>query len=128
MLRIAQSFYYNSDKFNLKKLGKKLDIATEALSLVIAPLIQHGLLVESGDNIRVYLPARTLENIRIKEIWDAVRCARESAHLNPDNVASDPAIDSILSSINESIDHTLQDITLLDLVKSGDSGRAINAP
>jgi membrane protein len=128
MLRIAQSFYYNSDRLNLNKLGKKLDIATEALSLVISPLIERGLIAESCDKNRVYLPARSLENIRIKEIWDAVRCARESAHLNPDNVASDQAVDSILDNINESIDHTLQDITLLDLVKSHDSGRAVSAP
>jgi membrane protein len=125
MLRIAQSFHYDSAKFTKQKLGKNLDIATEALSLVITSLEKQGLLTESCDKDQVYLPGRSLEHIKIKEIWDAVRCAQESAHLNPDNLASDQAIDSLLNSINESIDHTLEDITLLDLVKSNRSDQAI---
>jgi membrane protein len=124
MLRIAQSFHYDSDKFTRQKLGKNLDIATEALSLVITPLQQHGLLTESSDRNPVYLPGRSLEHIKIKEIWDAVRCAQESAHLNPDNVASDQAIDSLLNSIDESIAATLDDISLLDLVKRDDEAQA----
>jgi membrane protein len=124
MLRIAQSFHYDSDKFTRQKLGKNLDIATEALSLVITPLQQHGLLTESSDRNPVYLPGRSLEHIKIKEIWDAVRCAQESAHLNPDNVASDQAIDSLLNSIDESIAATLDDISLLDLVKRDDAAQA----
>ena len=83
------------------------------------------MLPPSCEKDQVYLPGRSLEHIKIKEIWDAVRCAQESAHLNPDNLASDQAIDSLLNSINESIDHTLEDITLLDLVKSNRSDQAI---
>ena len=124
MLRIAQSFHYDSDKFTRQKLGKNLDIATEALSLVITPLQQHGLLTESSDRNPVYLPGRSLEHIKIKEIWDAVRCAQESAHLNPDNVASDHAIDSLLNNVDESIAATLDDISLLDLVKRDDAAQA----
>jgi membrane protein len=127
MLRIAQSFHYDSEKFTKQKLGKNLDIATEALSLVINSLEKRGLLTESCDKDLVYLPGRSLEHIKIKEIWDAVRCAQESAHLNPDNLASDQAIDSLLERINESVDNTLEDISLLDLVRSDRSDRAIAA-
>ena len=117
MLRVAQSFHNDSEKLTKQQLGKNLDIAAEALSLVIRPLEKHGLLTESCDKRRVYLPGRSLEHIRISEIWHAVRSAEESIHLNPDNVASDETVDGLLHDINESINSTLDDMTLLELVE-----------
>ncbi len=55
--------------------------------------------------------------MKIREVWDAVRSAQESTHLNPDNVASDDAVDLLLQNINGSINNSLEDMTLLDLVE-----------
>ena len=117
MLRVGQSFHRDSDKLTKQQLSKNLDIAAEALSLVIRPLEKHGLLTESCDKHRVYLPGKSLEHIKIREIWDAVRSAQESTHLNPDNVASDESVDQLLQNINESVNNALEDMTLLDLVE-----------
>ncbi|MGB5585531.1 MAG: YihY/virulence factor BrkB family protein [Gammaproteobacteria bacterium] len=117
MLRVGQSFHNDSEKLTQQQLGKNLDMATEALSLVIRPLEEHGLITESCDKNRVYLPGKSLERIRIREIWDAVRSAPESPHLNPDNIASDDAVDSLLENINTSISQAVGDMTLLDLVE-----------
>ena len=118
MLRVGQSFHQDSEKLTKQQLGRNLDIATDALDLVIRPLERHGLLTESCDNSRVYLPGKSLEHIKIREIWDAVRSAQENAYLNPDNVASDESVDSLLQNINASINNSLEDMTLLDLVES----------
>jgi membrane protein len=118
MLRVGQSFHQDSEKLTKQQLGKTLDIAAEALTLVIKPLEDHGLLTESCDKSRVYLPGKSLERIKISEIWDAVRSAQESTHLNPDNVASDETVDGLLQNINESIYNSLDDMSLLDLVES----------
>lgn len=118
MLRVGQSFHQDSEKFTKQQLSRNLDIAAEALALVIRPLEKHGLLTESCDNSRVYLPGKSLERIKIREIWDAVRSAQESTHLNPDNVASDEAVDGLLHNINESINNSLDNMSLLDLVES----------
>jgi membrane protein len=118
MLRVGQSFHQNSDKLTAQKLSRRLDIAAEALALVIRPLEKHGLLTESCDKSRVYLPGRSLEHIKLREILDAVRSAQESTYLNPGNVASDDAVDNLLQNINESINSSLGDMTLLDLVES----------
>jgi membrane protein len=118
MLRVGQSFHQDSEKFTKQQLSKNLDIAAEALALVIRPLEKHGLLTESCDNNRVYLPGKSLEHIKIREIWDAVRSAQESTYLNPDNVASDEAVDGLLHNINESINNSLDNMSLLDLVES----------
>jgi membrane protein len=121
MLRVGQSFHRDSGKLTKQQLSKNLDIAAEALSLIIRPLEEHGLLTESCDKKRVYLPGKSLEHIKIREIWDAVRSAQESTHLNPDNVASDESVDQLLQNINESINNALEDMTLLDLVERSNS-------
>jgi len=118
MLRVGQSFHQDSEKFTKQQLSKNLDIAAEALALVTRPLEKHGLLTESCDNSRVYLPGKSLERIKIREIWDAVRSAQESTHLNPDNVASDKTVDGLLHNINESVNNSLDNMSLLDLVES----------
>jgi membrane protein len=118
MLRIGQSFHNDSEKLTQQLLSKNLDIATEALSLVIRPLEERGLIRESCDKNRVYLPGKSLEHIKIREIWDAVRSAQESTYLNPDNIASDEAVDTLLDDINASINNTLGNMTLLDLLES----------
>lgn len=118
MLRVGQSFHQDSEKFTKQQLSRNLDIAAEALALVIRPLEKHGLLTESCDNSRVYLPGKSLERIKIREIWDAVRSAQESTHLNPDNVASDETVDGLLHNINESVNNSLDNMSLLDLVES----------
>ena len=118
MLRVGQSFHQDGEKFTKQQLSRNLDIAAEALALVIRPLEKHGLLTESCDNSRVYLPGKSLERIKIREIWDAVRSAQESTHLNPDNVASDETVDGLLHNINESVNNSLDNMSLLDLVES----------
>ena len=121
MLRIGQSFHRDSEKLTKQQLSKNLDIAAEALALVTQPLEKNGLLTESCDKHRVYLPGKSLEHIKIHEIWDAVRSAQESTHLNPDNVASDESVDQLLQNINESVNNALEDMTLLDLVERSNS-------
>ncbi len=123
MLRIGQSFHHDSEKLTKQQLSRNLDIAADALDLVIRPLEKHGLLTESCDNSRVYLPGRSLEHIKLREIWDAVRSAQENTYLNPDNVASDESVDSLLQNINASIDNSLEDMTLLDLVESSQASK-----
>ncbi len=128
MLRIGQSFHNDSEKLTRQQLSKNLDIAAEALSLVIRPLENHGLITESCDKKPVYLPARSLEHIRISEILHAVRSAQESTHLNPENVASDESVDQLLQSINESVDQTIGDMTLLELVERSSTTDAAVQP
>ena len=118
MLRVGQSFHSDSKKLTKQQLSKNLDIAAEALSLVIKPLERQSLLTESCDKHRVYLPGKSLDHIKIGEILDAVRSAQENAHLNPDNVTSDESVDRLLQNINTSISNSLEGMTLLDLVES----------
>ena len=117
MLRIGQSFHHDGEKLTRQQLSRNLDIAAEALSLVIRPLEERGLITESCDKKRVFLPGRSLEHISISEIWNAVRSAQESTHLKPANVASDATVDDLLQNINASVDGAIGDMTLLELVE-----------
>jgi membrane protein len=117
MLRVGQSFHSDDRKLTKQQLSKSLDIAAEALALVIRPLEAHGLLAESCDRHRVYMPGKSMDRIMIRDIYDAVRSAQESTYLNPDNVASDKSVDTLLHDINASIENVIGDMSLLDLVE-----------
>ena len=117
MLRVGQSFHSDSRKLTKQQLSKSLDIAAEALALVISPLEKHGLLAESCDRHRVYMPGKSMDRIMVRDILDAVRSAQESTYLNPDNVASDKSVDTLLHDINASVDNVIGDMSLLDLVE-----------
>jgi membrane protein len=125
MLRIGQSFHHDSEKLTQQSLGKNLDIATEALSLVLRPLEERGLITLSCDKRPVYLPGKSLEHIKIRDIWDAVRSAQESSYLNPETVTSDEAVDTLLADINDSVYNTVGTMTLLDLVESSSGAQQL---
>lgn len=128
MLRIGQSFYNDSEKMTQQQLSRNLDVASEALSLVIKPLEQRGLITKSCDKHALFLPGKSLEHIKICDIWDTVRSAQESSYLNPDNVASDDAVDTLLQNINDSINHAINDMSLLDLVESSNNTGSDHSP
>ena len=120
MLHVGQSFHFNTEKLTERTLALKLDIAPEALSLVVNALLEEGLMSESCDKQRVYMPGKSLEHIRIQDILDTVRQAQESPFLNPNNIASEKTVDELMHNITQSVATTLKDMTLLDMVESSE--------
>ena len=120
MLHVGQSFHFNTEKLTERTLALKLDIAPEALSLVVNALLEEGLMSESCDKQRVYMPGKSLEHIRIQDILDTVRQAQESPFLNPNNIASEKTVDELMHNITQSVANTLKDMTLLDMVESSE--------
>lgn len=127
MLRIAQSFHHNQKPWTSQRLSKSLDIASEALALVLDALERSRLISRNCSEERSWQPARSLEHISLKEIRDAARCSGESPYLNPDNLASDTTVDSILAEIEDSISARLGDRSLLTLIDSADEAQTVTA-
>ena len=124
MLHVGQSFHFNTEKLTERTMAMKLDIAPEALSLIVNALLEKGLLTESCDKRRVYMPGKSLEHIQIQEILDTVRRAQESPFLNPNNISSDEAVDELVANIKQSVSNAIKDVTLLDMVKNSHPEKA----
>jgi DNA-binding IscR family transcriptional regulator len=89
--------------------------AADAVTEVVEALRRKGLIVASGDDPPVYLPACALEAIELRDILAAVREEGEiSGQL--------PAVRDIMGRISAAIGQTLQGQTLKDLVLAEDQG------
>jgi len=70
--------------------------------------------LKKGKN--TYIPARSLETIRIDSVFSAIRKAEESAHLHLDTITADKKVDEIINRINHSRKKELGDITIKDII------------
>jgi membrane protein len=118
MLRIGQHFHRNEKPWTTQELSKNLDIAAEALALVLNALEQHQLITRIFGDDESWQPSHSLEHTSLQAIRDAARRGEENPHLNPDNVVSDPAVDAVLAGIDESVAANLGERSLLMLIDS----------
>lgn len=72
--RIGAAFISGGAPWTLERLAQDLSTTTRTLSEILPVLVRAGILVESADGAeRPYLPARDLDQIRIKSVLDALR-------------------------------------------------------
>jgi membrane protein len=127
MLRIGQSFHHNEPPWTTAALSKNLDIATEALALVLDALEHRQLISRICGEEQHWLPGHSLEHISLNSIRDAARRGEENPHLNPDNLASDAAVDDVLAEINDSVTTCLGERSLLSLIDSAAASEPVTA-
>ncbi len=116
MQLIATSFHQNKETWNLKSLASKTHISEAALTMIISALRAEKLITTTGKNNQHYLPSQSLEHITVEMILNAARSAEETSNLRPDDVDAAPQIESIISSLEETLQKKTSDITLKDLV------------
>ena len=68
-----------------------------------------------GEDSPYYVPARSIEAIKLAEILDATRINKETSMLES-RYLSKPAVDNISENIDEAIHGALGELTLKDLV------------
>ncbi len=109
----------------LRGLSNNLDIATEALTLVLDALEKRQLITRVCNEDQSWQPSHSLEHISLKSIRDAARRSDENTHLNPDNLASDSMVDSVLAEIDDSVAACLDERSLLWLIDSAAEAESV---
>ena len=117
MQTIAERFHRNESLMKTDHLARELDVSSEALSMILDALEQEKLVLRTGDSRDVYVPGRSLENILLSDILDAVRIAEESPALSPTQLCSNPAVDEVSTAIDDGIRQQLRERSLLDIVR-----------
>jgi len=116
MTRIGGAHYRRDPLWTLSRLMAECGgAAADAVTEVVEALRWKGLIVASGDEPPVYLPASALEAIELRDILAAVREGGETS-------GQLPAVRDIMSRISAAIGQTLQGQTLKDLVLAEDQG------
>ncbi len=116
MTRIGGAHYRRDPLWTLSRLMAECGgAAADAVTEVVEALRRKGLIVASGDEPPVYLPASALEAIELRDILAAVREGGETS-------GQLPAVRDIMDRISAAIGQTLQGQTLKDLVLAEDQG------
>lgn len=116
MLHIGQHFAQQKSPWTVEALIHSVGVTEGQIKRSIEPLLQSRLITYGGNGCQELIPQRPLEQITIKEIIDAAAGNNEPQHR-----LSHPVVGQLMTQLDESLDTSLEGITLLQLVER--SGR-----
>lgn len=116
MSRIAKQFYHQQSACTARELASHVHMPMDLVGEVLSALEQQSVIKQSNDKTPVYLPARPLEDLSVKQVLDAVRRAGEDAHFGTSLMPSDPAIEAVFEAIDESIKQSAANQSIKQLV------------
>jgi membrane protein len=113
MYLVGRTYITGGTRWSVNKLATELGLPGIAVAQMVATLEAAGLLVVTKDE--ELLPARDIGHIPVSEILEIARNQR-SGHFSPRTVFI-PAVDRLLSTIDEARRSHCGDLTLRDLVE-----------
>lgn len=116
MQLIGSSFHHNEAPWSIQTLAIKINIAEQALMIIMPTLLSSKLITTTGENNLHYLPGQSLENITLDMILTAARTAEETPHLHPDDVDTSEQIKDTISHLENAISDSTKNKTLKDLI------------
>jgi membrane protein len=118
MYLIGYNFYHNKQRWTLNSLVDQLELPHQQIQDCLIQLEDQQLITETGDKEPAYLPAKSIDTIRIREIIAAVRSGyRDHATFEKQN-HSIPEIDEVTDRIDDAIHSALGEENLKDIVTS----------
>ena len=124
MFLVGRSFHRNEQQWTFVTLTRRLGMPADFVRQILSLLEEKGLLVPTHSDPPAYLPAKDLEIITLDEIISTVRVAGEDSYGPGKSLASIPAVDGIIRSVDAAIAASLEKQTLRDLVQAADTASA----
>lgn len=119
--KIAHHYYHGLPPCSTKELALSANIPSDIATKVLDALELQHLVKQSNDSIPVYLPAKPLDEMSVKQVLDAIRAADEDRHLNCRQLPYRPEIDEIFEQLNQSLEQTFANQIIKNLVKNDGS-------
>ena len=118
---VAQNFYHNRPPWTAGSLAQRLGVSIAPVEEIVEALKKKGLIAEIAGDPPAYLPARDLETILLRDVYDAVRGTRFGA--GRQRIAAIGEVEDVVKAIDEAVGMALDGRTLRDMVRSrGDGG------
>lgn len=118
MYFIGYNYFHNKDHWTLDDLVNRLKLPVNTIHNILNLLEQNGLILETTDDPPAYIPARSIENIKLNDLLNSVRIAEKETLSIEKRVASVPEVDNIINTLDNAFNNTLGEKTLRDLVVS----------
>ena len=114
MTQVARHFVAGTQPPGLDEIAHQLRVPSRAIAGAAAALEASGLLVRTGEDDSLYLPARDLATIPVNEIFQALREHEDDALYR--NVDGLPAVETLMARVERSRADALDALTLRDLL------------
>lgn len=116
---IAGRFLAGERALSLAEFAHLLGVPMHSLQVVLDALERRELVVQSGDDPPLYLPARDPALIFVATVLDAVRAAGEERFLSPEGLPAPQPVDDVLDRIRLAVESSVGDMTLRELATQG---------
>lgn len=118
MYLISYDYYHSKHSWTLNSLAGRLNLPVDAIHGIITLLEQNDLLLETADNPPGYIPARDIEHITLKEIFNAVRVAHHEAASIEKRMIQITEVENIIKILDDAYGDALGEKTIKDIVVS----------
>ncbi len=118
MYHIGKDFHENRAPSTASALADELNIPSEALTEILHSLDHDKLLIRHEDETISYLPAQSLENIRLIHILESIRGHGESKQMNNHSLHSEKVVDDLIGNVYDAITEATGQRTLRDLIST----------
>ncbi len=115
MYLIGKNYFYGREKWTVNKLVDHLSIPHDTVLDCIDKLVENNLLTETDVEENEYLPNKSLETIKLKEILYSVRKTKNNKSLQ-DNFKVISEVNRVSENIENAISDTLENKTLRDII------------
>lgn len=116
---IAGRFLGGERAPSLAEFARLLGVPMHSLQVVLDALERRQLVVRSGDDPPLYLPARDPALITVVTVIETVRAAGEESFLPPEELPAPQPVDDVLDRIRLAVESSVGDMTLRELAAQG---------
>ena len=116
MYLIGKQHLDGGEPWSIEKLSNVLQMPAELVERQVTQLQDNGFLTATASEPPAYLPAHSIESLRLSDLLAGIRRAGEGASLNPDRYATMQAADSVISELEQCAITTLGERTLRDMI------------
>jgi membrane protein len=120
MFFISYNYYYNKPLWTFNSLVERLGVSlsVEPIERILTSLKRKGFVTETGDEPPVYIPARDIETIKLKELIHSIRMDEEEVYSIEERFLSIPEVDNLIKRTGDAAESALGEETVKNLVLS----------
>ncbi|TAL38480.1 MAG: YihY/virulence factor BrkB family protein [Alphaproteobacteria bacterium] len=114
-VEIGDALYKGAKPLTLQNLAARLKIPALAVDDVTEDLVVSGVLTQSAEQGRPFMPARPFDTTSVEEMLKCLRAADETGVLQVNKIHGSPAVDKVLKATERAMHKELGKITLKQL-------------
>lgn len=115
---VSYNFHINKEHWTLHSLINYLNLPEDTVYEILTLLHDSGILIETNEDPPAYIPAKDIDTISLNEIVSSMRGSRNEMYLVEKSVSIIPEINSVMDSLDDSINNALRPKTIKDIVLS----------